>query len=69
MRIMYWGWMMKTIRVEITHRDPDILEQRVEDYYRDYPPPGYDTRVDGPMSYDSDRNVWRVAVTRFNSCD
>ena len=31
---------MKTIKVEITHRDPDILEQKVEDYYRGYPPLG-----------------------------
>ncbi len=43
---------MKTIRVEITHRDPDILAQKVEDYYRGYHPSGYDTRMDGPAFYD-----------------
>lgn len=60
---------MKTLRVEITHRDPDILEQKVEDYYRSYHPIGYDTRVEGPMSYDNERNVWTVTLTRLSSAD
>jgi hypothetical protein len=60
---------MKTIRVEITHRDRDILAQKVEDYYRGYHPSGYDTRMDGPTFYDEKRNVWVAVLTRLESCD
>ena len=60
---------MKTIRVEITHRDPDILAQKVEDYYRGYHPSGYDTRMDGPAYYDNERKVWVCKLTRLESCD
>ena len=60
---------MKTIRVEITHRDPDILAQKVEDYYRGYHPSGYDTRMDGPAYYDNERKVWVCKLPRLESCD
>lgn len=60
---------MKTIRVEITHRDPDILDQKVEDYYRGYHPAGYDTRLAGPAYYDNERHLWVAVITRLNSCD
>ena len=60
---------MKTIRVEITHRDPDILDQKVEDYYRGYRPAGYDTRLAGPDYYDNERHLWVAVITRLESCD
>lgn len=60
---------MKTIRVEITHRDRDILAQKVEDYYRGYHPSGYDTRMSGPAFYDEKRHVWVAILTRLESCD
>ena len=50
---------MKTIEVEITHRDPDILNQKVADYYRGY----------HPMGYDNERKVWVCKLTRLESCD
>jgi len=61
--------MTKTIRVEITHRHLDILERKIEDYYRGYHPIGYDTRLAGPAYYDKERHVWVAVITRLESCD
>ncbi len=60
---------MKTIRVEITHRDPDILAQKVEDYYRAIIRRGMTPEWMALPSMTRTRHVWVALLTRLESCD
>ena len=60
---------MKTLQVEITAVDRDLLERQVEHYWRMFHPFGYDTRLVRPAYYDKDRKLWVAKITRLESCD
>lgn len=60
---------MKTITVNIKHESRNILERKVEDYFRGYHPFGYGTRLEKPAYYDEDQQCWVAVISRQTSCD
>jgi len=57
--------VLHTIEAE----NPAELNAKKQEYFRQYPSPGYGTWVYKKPEYDEEKNRWKMVIRRFRSCD
>lgn len=59
----------RTLKIELTADDRNALERKVEHYWMMFHPLGYNTSLDRPAYYDTERKLWVAKISRLESCD
>lgn len=59
----------RTLNIELTADELNTLKLKVQHYWHMFHPLGYNTSLDKPVYYDTERKCWVADITRLESCD